>query len=69
MNDFKKIGHQTWLFRRIESPPKEKAETYSQPITVEIKSQKDLSASLRILVNPDYVFYNEDIGLRIVADS
>ncbi len=68
LNDFKKVGHQTWLFKRIESPSKEKAETYSQPICVEINSRNDITTSLRILVNPNFVFYNERIGLRIVPN-
>ncbi len=66
--DFRDAGHQTWLFKRIESPSKDKAETYSQPICTEINLQKDIITSLRLLVNPDFVFYNEEIGLRIAPN-
>lgn len=66
--DFRDAGHQTWLFKRIESPSKDQAETYSQPICTEINSQKDIITSIRLLVNPDFVFYNEEIGLRITSD-
>jgi hypothetical protein len=63
--DFQKLGHKTWIFRRVESPQGKAAETYSRPVWSEIKTEKELVASLRILVNPNYVFYNEKIGLRI----
>lgn len=65
--EFKDIGHQTWLFKRIEDPAKDKAETYSQPICTEIRSRPEIIASVRLLVNPNFVFYNDRIGLRITA--
>ena len=68
LGDFKKAGHQTWLFKSIQSPPKEKGENYSQPICLDINSQRELATSLRILVNPNYIFYDEQIGLRIIVN-
>lgn len=56
-----------WLFKRIENP-KGKAETYSQPVTFPILSHHDLINSFRILVNPKYLEYDENIGLRIGVD-
>lgn len=67
-NDFQKSGNQDWIFRRVESPPNKEAETYSRPVWREIESQKELVASIRILVNPNYVYYNDRIGLRITPD-
>lgn len=53
-----------WIFKRIERP-KEKAETYSQPVCIEIKTRESLISSVQILVNHRYISYNEDIGLLI----
>ncbi|HLP89879.1 MAG TPA: CRISPR-associated helicase Cas3' [Nostocaceae cyanobacterium] len=53
-----------WIFQRIEMP-KGKAETYSQPICTPIKSHESLISSIQILVNPRYVYYDENIGLLI----
>lgn len=51
------------IFKAIE-PPKH-GETYSQPICVPIRTLSDLKSSPRILVNPQYVHYDPDIGLRL----
>ncbi|MBD2295133.1 CRISPR-associated helicase Cas3' [Anabaena sphaerica FACHB-251] len=53
-----------WIFKRIEAP-KDKAETYSQPVCTEIKSRESLINSIKILVNPRYIYYDENIGLLI----
>ncbi|GAX38413.1 CRISPR-associated helicase Cas3' [Nodularia sp. NIES-3585] len=53
-----------WIFKRIERP-KGKAETYSQPVCIEIKTRESLISSIQILVNHRYVSYDEDIGLLI----
>lgn len=53
-----------WIFKTIETP-KDKAETYSQPICTEIKSRESLINSINILVNPRYISYDENIGLLI----
>ncbi len=63
--DFQETGHQTWLFKRIENPQGDKAETYSQPIATTIESSREIVASFRLLVNPNYIFYNDRLGLRI----
>ncbi|GAA6618082.1 CRISPR-associated helicase Cas3' [Scytonema sp. NUACC26] len=55
-----------WIFKRIK-PPEDK-ETYSQPTSTVITSRGDLISSIRILVNPRYVYYSEDIGLLIGID-
>lgn len=70
LKEFQEAGHQTWLFKRIEYPQDKKAENYSQPICREtnLETTKDVIFSTQILVNPEYVFYNERIGLRIVAN-
>ena len=57
-----------WIFKRIEAP-KEKAETYSQPICTPITSYEKLKTSIRILVNPRYVEYDEHIGLMMGVDK
>ncbi|WP_254625875.1 CRISPR-associated helicase Cas3 [Nostoc sp. TCL240-02] len=56
-----------WIFKQIENP-KGKAETYSQPVCTPIKSHEALIGSIRILVNPRYVHYDEHIGLLIGID-
>ncbi len=63
--DFQEVGHQTWLFKRIENPQGNKAETYSQPVATKIESPGEIVASFRLLVNPNYIFYNDRLGLRI----
>lgn len=54
-----------WLFKRIEMPQGKDAETYKQPVSVSINRRDDLVNSLRILVNPRYVYYDDKIGLLI----
>jgi hypothetical protein len=53
-----------WIFKRIETP-KGKAETYNQPVCTEIKSRDSLINSINILVNPRFIYYDENIGLLI----
>jgi len=53
-----------WLFQRIELP-KGKAETYSQPVCIPITTRESLVSSIKLLVNPRYVYYDEFIGLLI----
>ena len=64
--DFQEAGHQTWLFRRIENPQGNKAETYSKPVATNIESSGEIVASFRLLVNPEYIFYDPQgkLGLR-----
>lgn len=65
-----------WLFKRITLPRKKgkktdetEEENYSRPICTEIESHEDLKCSFRILVNPYYLFYDDEIGLRIDLDK
>lgn len=53
-----------WIFQRIEIP-KQKAQTYSQPVCTLITSREALICSIQILVNPRYLRYDEHIGLLI----
>lgn len=54
-----------WVFKRIEHPKRKASETYTQPICTPIRSYNDLKNSLQLLVNPRYVYYDEEIGLLI----
>jgi CRISPR-associated endonuclease/helicase Cas3 len=53
-----------WIFKRIETP-KNKSETYSQPVLSPITSRDFLIGCYRIFVNPRYLSYDEHIGLQI----
>ncbi len=53
-----------WIFKRIETP-KNKSETYSQPVVSPITSRDFLLSCYRILVNPRFISYDEEIGLQI----
>lgn len=53
-----------WIFKRIETP-KNKSETYSQPVVSPITSRDFLLGCYRILVNPRFISYDEEIGLQI----
>ena len=62
--EFKELGYETdWIFKRIEAPTK--TETYFQPICTPITSRGMLVTSIRILVNPHYVYYDDKIGLLL----
>ncbi len=69
--DFKKAGHQTWLFKRVENPQGNKAETYSKPIATKIEppGEKEIVASFRLIINSKYVSYSKDIGLEINVNN
>jgi hypothetical protein len=56
------------MFKRIENPKDKYIETYSQPNGIPITSRESLIASVRILVNPRYVYYDDQIGLLIGPD-
>jgi CRISPR-associated endonuclease/helicase Cas3 len=63
-----------WLFKRITIPKKKSykatdKEDYSLPVCTKITSFSELTASFRILVNPNYLFYDDAIGLRIDLDQ
>ncbi|MEC4812259.1 MAG: CRISPR-associated helicase Cas3' [Scytonema sp. PMC 1069.18] len=56
-----------WIFKRIETP-KYKSQSYSQPVLNLITSRDFLIGSYRIFVNPRYIYYDENIGLRLGLD-
>jgi hypothetical protein len=67
--DVKNLGYKIdWMFKRIENPKDKYIETYSQPNGIPITSRESLIASVRILVNPRYVYYDDQIGLLIGPD-
>lgn len=67
--DVKNLGYEIdWMFKRIENPKDRYVETYSQPNCIPITSRESLIASVRILVNPRYVHYDDQIGLLISPD-
>src|SRR5919202_2028501 len=67
--DVKNLGYEIdWMFKRIEHPKGRATETYSQPVCVPITSRESLVSSVRILVNPRYVYYDDQIGLLIGPD-
>jgi CRISPR-associated endonuclease/helicase Cas3 len=62
----KNLGYEIdWMFKRIENPKGRATETYSQPVCVPITSRESLVTTVRILVNPRYVYYDDQIGLLI----
>lgn len=67
--DFKessKFGND-WIFKQI-ALPKNKSETYAQPVVNPINSRDFLVSCYRILVNPRFISYDEEIGLQIGID-
>ncbi len=56
-----------WIFKRIETP-KNKSETYSEPVLSPITSRDFLIGCYRIFVNQRYLSYDEHIGLQIGVD-
>ncbi|HEY9608291.1 CRISPR-associated helicase Cas3' [Allocoleopsis sp.] len=67
--DVKNLGYEIdWMFKRIENPKDRYTETYSQPVCIPITSRESLVTSVRILVNPRYVYYDDQIGLLIGPD-
>ena len=67
--DVKNLGYEIdWMFKRIDNPKGRATETYSQPVCTAITSRESLITSVRILVNPRYVYYDDQIGLLISPD-
>ncbi len=66
LRDFKEsLGFgDDWIFKRIETP-KDKSQTYAQPVLSKIANRNFLLGCYRILVNPRYISYDEEIGLQI----
>lgn len=63
--DYLDSHDQTWIFKKVVPPEKGKEEGYSLPKAQPIKSQRELTESIRLVVNPKYVSYDSDIGLQI----
>ncbi len=67
--DVKNLGYEIdWMFKRIDNPKGRMTETYTQPVCTSITSRESLITSVRILVNPRYVYYDDQIGLLISPD-
>ena len=67
--EVKNLGYEIdWMFKRIENPKNKYIETYSQPSCMTITSRESLINSVRILVNPRYVYYDDQMGLLISPD-
>jgi CRISPR-associated endonuclease/helicase Cas3 len=58
-------GDQTWIFKKIMQPDDKKSEGYVLPQAKSIQSQKELTESIRLVVNPKYVSYDNEVGLQI----
>lgn len=56
------------IFQSIQIP-KQRAETYSQPVCAPITTLSQLKASYRVLVNPCYAHYDAEIGLILNVES
>lgn len=56
---------QTWLFKKVVPPEGKSGEGYVLPKAKPIKTQRELTESIRLIVNPKYVSYDSDVGLQI----
>ncbi|MDX2212502.1 MAG: CRISPR-associated helicase Cas3' [Oculatellaceae cyanobacterium bins.114] len=56
---------QTWLFKKVVPPEGKSGEGYTLPKAQPVKTQKELTESIRLVVNPKYVEYDRDVGLQI----
>ncbi|MDF0556443.1 CRISPR-associated helicase Cas3' [Kamptonema sp. UHCC 0994] len=64
--EVKNLGYETdWIFKRIAYPEKKGSETYALPSYPRIHSYNELQSSFQILVNPRYVYYDEEVGLQL----
>ncbi len=54
-----------WIFKQVVQPEKSQSEGYSLPVAKPITHQNDIITSVRLLVNPRYADYDEEIGLQI----
>lgn len=63
--DYLDSHDQTWIFKKVVAPEKGKEEGYALPKAQPIKSQHELTESIRIVVNPKYVSYDSNVGLQI----
>lgn len=58
-------GDQSWMFKKIVQPDDKKSEGYVLPQAKPIKTQNELTESIRLVVNPKYVSYDNEVGLQI----
>jgi CRISPR-associated endonuclease/helicase Cas3 len=56
---------QTWLFKKVVPPEGKAGEGYVLPKAKPIKTQRELTESVRLVVNPKYVSYDGEVGLQI----
>jgi CRISPR-associated endonuclease/helicase Cas3 len=56
---------QTWIFKKVVPPEDKSGEGYTLPKAQPVKTQKELTESIRLVVNPKYVSYDSKIGLQI----
>ncbi|MBD2027009.1 CRISPR-associated helicase Cas3' [Leptolyngbya sp. FACHB-711] len=64
--EFQDSHPQDWIFKEIVHP--EKSEGYSLPVARPIVNQGAITASIRLLVNPRYADYDDELGLQIGAE-
>lgn len=60
--DYQDSHDQTWMFKKIIPPM---GEGYALPQAQPIKDRRELTESIRLIVNPTYVSYDRDVGLQI----
>lgn len=65
--EFQESHSRGWIFKEIVQPEKT-SEGYSLPVARAITDQRAITTSLRLLVNPCYADYDDEIGLRIGVD-
>lgn len=59
-------GHnQTWMFKKVVPPEGKSGEGYVLPKAQPIQSQRELTESIRLVVNPRHVSYDSNVGLQI----
>jgi len=63
--EFQDSHSQDWIFKQALQPEKQQSEGYSLPVAKPITHQNDIITSVRLLVNPRYADYDNDIGLQI----
>lgn len=57
-----------WIFKCIEQPKNKAAERYSLPVCIPLKTKSALITSVRVLVNPRFVSYDDEVGLMMGVD-
>lgn len=65
--DFQESHSQNWIFKEIVQSEKT-SEGYGLPVAKAITDPRDITNSIRLLVNPRYADYDNEVGLRIGVD-